>query len=702
TVRAWMRLYGLRPTAAGRGETPDAAPAAGAMSAPGADRVEPTAVAHVRWERRRLTFLRAQIVADDDASPALTSGALAPIIEKAQMFGGYVSEISQHGITAIFGHEPAEDAPRRAATTALAVVQLLTREHAGGDARPGVSATLAIHVDRVALARIDGRPVIEEAAARRASAALDALAPIAAGDIVVTASALGFLLNHFDIKQPAGARVGRLVGRWVAPGGAHPVSFVGRGPEIDLLHSLLDRAMLGHGQIVTLVGEPGIGKSRLLREFQRSVREGVILGEGRCASYATHVPYFPVIEIIKTVCEIEDTDTLEIIDAKVRTALQPLGNAAAASAPYLLYLLVPRKSGELSHRSPDAIKAGTFDAIRRIFIAQQERRPLLLAIEDLHWIDQTSAELLASLAELTMATPVLLVTTPRHAYQAPWRTRSTATQIAIGPLSTAESRQLVESVLVERPVADAVVARIPDRGDGNPFFLEELARAVREQAGETTELAGPGAVHATIAARLDSLAAGDKHVLDVAAVIGRKVSVSLLQEAGERSADDVRESLRRLQAGEFLYATRLGADPEYTFKHALTHEVAYDSVLPQARPLLHARVVAAIEKLAPDTRERHPETLAHHCTEAGPHLEAIEHWHRAGQLAIQRSAHGDALVHVGQALKLLAAQPDSPARDGQEIAMQLAMATSLTAARGYGAPEVERTLAHIRLLADRL
>jgi len=708
TVRARMRLYGLRRAGGGAeaAALPPAAAGASDVTPAFAEHAESAAIADVRWERRRVTFLRARILAAADSSSSLTTRVLGWLIEKAQTFGGHVSEISQRGILAIFGHDPAEDAPRRAATAALAVTKLVAREHLRGDLPSEVSVTLAIHVDRVALARIGGRPVIEQEATHQTAVALDGLEPIAGGEIGVSEAAVRFLLRHFDVEPPPNVRAGshRLVGRWSTPGGAHPVTFIGRRPEINMLHGLLDRAMLGQGQIVTLVGAPGIGKSRLLHEFRQSVRmEGVITRVGRCASYGTHVPYFPVIEMLQTVCNIEETDPIETVDAKVLAALQPLGDAAVASAPYLNNLLFPRQGGELSGRSPDAIKTGTFEAIRRIVFAQQERRTVLLAIEDLHWIDQTSEELLASLAEVTMATRVLLVTTCRQGYQAPWRTRSNATQIGVGPLSAAESQQLVESVLAARPAPDAVVARILDRGEGNPFFLEELARSVREQGDEASALPVPGTVHDIVAARVDSLATADKYVLDIAAVIGREVPVSLLQQASELSDDAIRSSLGRLQSGEFLYATRFGADPGYMFKHALTHEVAYDSVPQDARPLLHARVVAAIQKQAPETRERRPETLARHCTEAGRHTEAIEHWCRAGQLAIQRSAHGDAIVHLGQALKLLAAQPEGSARDAQEITVQLALATSpLTAARGYGAPEVERTLARIRILADRL
>jgi tetratricopeptide (TPR) repeat protein len=669
------------------------------------EHLDSTATVDVRWERRRVTVLRARILAAPDTSSSVTMRVLGWLIEKAETYGGHVSEVGQHGMLAIFGHEPAEDAPRRAATAALAVTKLVARERVRGDLPPEVAVTLGIHVTRLALARIRGRPVIEQDASRQVTTALDELEPIEAGGIAVSKTAVGFLLHYFDVRHlpnaPADSQ--RLVVRWSPPGGAHPAVFVGRRLELDMLRALLDRAMLGQGQLVTFVGEPGIGKSRVLHEFQQLARmEGVITREGRCASYATHIPYFPVVGILQTVCNIEDTDAIDVVDAKVQAALQPLGDTGAASAPYLQYLLFPRKSGQLADRSPDAIKAGTFEAIRRVVLAQQERRTLLLAVEDLHWIDDTSAELLAYLADLTTRTRVLLVTTCRPGYQAPWQTRSNATRISLGPLSAAESQQLVQSLLAAQPAVDAVVSSILDRGEGNPFFLEELARSIRERVDEATPLAVPGTVHDVLATRIDSLAPTERRVLDVAAVIGREVSASLLQEASGLSAHELRVSLGGLQSSEFLHATRFGLDPEYAFKHALTQEVAYDGVPDEARARLHARVVAAIEKLAPDTRERHPQVLARHYTEAGRHAEAIEHWGRAGQLAILRSAPGDAIVHLGQALKLLAGQPEGATRDAQEVTLQLAMATSLATARGYGAQDVEGTLTRIRNLADTL
>ena len=708
TVRARMRRYGLRSPVSGDEPAPAPEAARGtsdatAQSLP--DHMAQPSPTGIHWERRRITMLRARTLAALETPASVITGVLDSLIDKAHSFGGQVNEVRRHGVVAIFGHEPVEDAPRRAATAALAMRKILERERRSGALPAEVSLAIAIHVERVTLARIGGRAVIEQEATDQATAALDELEPVASGEIAVSSTAHGFLVRSFELQPRPHARMGshRLLGRSGAPGGAQPAGFIGRRPEIGLLQGLLDQAMLGHGQIVTLAGEPGIGKSRLLHEFEQSVRaQGVVTREGHCASYGVHVPYFPVIEILQTVCEIEESDPIATVDAKVLAALRPLGDSAVASAPYLQYLLFPRTGGELSDRSPDAIKARTFEAIRRLVLAQQERRTLLLAVEDLHWIDQTSAELLAFLATTFSRTRVLVVLTCRTGYRADWLTGSNATQLAVGPLSDPESRQLVESVLGARPAGDALLGRILDRGEGNPLFLEELARSIREHHDEASPPAVPGTLHDAVAARIDALAEADKHVLEVATVIGREVSVSLLQEAAGLSADELRPRLGRLQSGEFLSATRFGAEAEYAFKHALTHEVAYANVPEDARALLHARVLTALLKLAPDTRERRPETLAHHATAAGRHGEAIDYWFRAGQLAIKRSAHGDAIVHLTEALRLLAAQPDAEQRAAQEVAMQLALATSLTAARGYAAPEVGHTLARIRDLADGL
>ena len=708
TVRARIRQYGLRPEGAAAPKPPGAGPGVAPPSeptvSPRVDRSE-RPVADVRWGRRRVTFMSARIVAGPETQSSITTHILSRMVEKIQSFGGRVDDVGQRSVVAIFGHEPAEDTPRRAASVAIAITKAVERERLDGRLPADVAVTIGIHVEVVIVAHIPGRSVIDQDAAREATRVLRELDPGVGGEIAVSAAAVGFLVRHFDIQPSAnvpGARH-RLVARWPTPAGGQPATFVGRQPEIDLLRSLLDRAMSGQGQIVTIVGEPGIGKSRLLHEFREAIGgQGVVVLEGRCTSYGTHVAYFPVLELLQMVCGIEEADPIDVVDAKVQAALGPLGDPGVASVPYLQHLLVPRKGGELRGRSPDAIRAKTFEAIRQIVLAQQEHRTLVLVAEDLQWVDQTSEELVSSLASAITGSRVVLITTARPGYQAPWSTQSNATQIAVGPLSVSESRQLVESLLGDRPGDETLVARILGRGDGNPFFLEELARAVREQQGAPPHLAVPGTVHDVLATRIDALTDADREVLDLAAVIGRDVGVGLLQEASGLASDSVRASLGRLQAGDFLSTSRFGAESEYRFKHALTHDVAYESVSEGVRASLHARVAAALETLAPETRERRPEVLARHYTAAGRHGEAIDSWSRAGQLAIQRSAHGDAMVHLAQALTLLAEQPEGAPRAAQEVVAQLAMATSLSATRGYAAPELERTLDRIRTLAGQL
>ena len=708
TVRARMRSAGLRSPGGREEPAPSADATAGTADTSAdtpVDRPDPLPAASLRWEGRRITVLRARIVTALETPPSVFTRVLGSLVEKVHSFGGQVNEVGRHGVVAIFGHEPAEDAPRRAATAALAMMKVLERERRSGTLPAEVSLAIGLHVERLALARVGGRAVIEQEAAAQSTAALDELEPIAAGDIVVSGAVQGFLVRFFDMQPWSSARPGsrRLVGRTDRSRGSQLAGFIGRRPEIALLHRLLDRAMLGQGQIVTLVGEPGIGKSRLLHEFAQTARgQGVVTREGRCAAYGMHVPYFPALEILQAVCEIEETDPIETVDAKVLATVRPLGDAAVASAPYLQHLLFPRTIGELRDRSPDAIKARTFEAVQRLVLAQHERRSLLLAVEDLHWIDETSAELLAFLAPTIKQTRVLLVLTCRTGYRAEWLTGPHVTRLALGPLSEPESRQLVQFALARRPATDVLLARIVDRGEGNPLFLEELARSVHEEDDASMPTV-PGTLHDAIAARIDGLAEADRSLLEISAVIGREVSASLLQEASGCSDDALRASLGRLQSGDFLYVTaRAGGEVEYTFKHALTQEVTYANVAEEARGPLHARVLTALLSLAPETRERRPETLARHAAAAGRYREAIDDWHRAGQLAIRRSAHGDAIVHLTEALRLLAGQPAAAGRATQEIPMQLALATSLTAVHGYAAAEVGTTLARIRALADQL
>ena len=381
TVRARIRTYGLRPpptgdeparatAAAGQaGELPQSSEIGEMAAAPAIDRMESLSPTSVHWARRRVTFLRAHVRAALETPSSVIARVLGALVDKVHSFGGQVNEVGRHGVVAVFGHQPAEDAPRHAATAALAMMKVVERERQSGALSADVSLGIGLHVERVTLAHVGGRSVIEQEAGARAKAALDSLEPIGGDEVAVSDAAHGFLLRSFDMqpRPHPSPRSHRLLGRGDDKGGGSPTTFIGRRPELGLLHGLLDRAMQGQGQIVMLVGEPGIGKSRLLREFEQSVRAlGVVALEGHCASYGMHLPYFPVIAILQRVGAIEDTDPIQTVDAKMLAALRELGDDAVAAAPYLQILLFPRTGGELGNRSPDAIRARTFEAIRQV------------------------------------------------------------------------------------------------------------------------------------------------------------------------------------------------------------------------------------------------------------------------------------------------------------------------------------------------
>ena len=688
TVRAWIERYRLERSA-------DQA-ARPAVDSATVEAPAPAGPARVRWERRRVTFLRVSILLDDADSALTAARVLQELVDKVESFGGRVDEVSRTGVVGIFGFDPAEDAARRAANCGLAILNMIERDQAEGRLASRTAVALGLHTTQGLVAHIGATPQLDQEAKAAAWAVLDRVVSSSRQNVLVSDAGAALLRRHFLVRR-AGEGVHQLVGRGTS---LTLTPFFGRERDVELLTSRVNLARGGRGQVVSIVGEPGIGKSRLLRELDPHLPDDVVILEGRCASYASNVPYFPVVDILHTVCRIQELDPPERIAERVLAILEPLGPGAVARAPYVQHLLHPQRGGGVAAETPATVKARTFEALQELVIAQQTQGLVLITIEDLQWIDKTSEDLLASLVELAVGARLMLVTTSRHGYRAPWSGRSHVSQIALGPLSAEDSRRLVLSAL-HTASPEPVVATILARAEGNPFFLEELTRAVGEQQ-DPLQLHVPDTVHDVLAARIAHLSEGDRAILRRAAVIGRDVPLALLADVSDVSPEDLASTLDRLRSAEFLYPTRLGPEPEYTFKHALTHDVAYSDLLEAERRAVHGRVAVAIEKLAPETRERRPERLARHYTEAGRAVEAIGYWHRAGQLAMQRSAHTDAIAHLTTGLALLERQPPSPDRDIQEIMLQLSLGASLAATQGYGAPGLEHTLSRTRELTEKL
>jgi len=488
------------------------------------------------------------------------------------------------------------------------------------------------------------------------------------------------VLRNRDRRTPGGERWGRVLS-----------PFVGRERELATLHALLAQAEAGRGQVVGVVGDPGIGKSRLIYEFRHSL-EGKRLTylTGRCLSYGSTTPYLPVLDVLRHNCSITDTDCPEDITAKVHRALQEVNMAPEEWASVLLHLLgVQEETDSFATLSPETRKARTLAAVTQMCLNGSRPQPLILEIEDLHWVDASSDECLTALVERMAGAALLLLVTYRPGYRPTWVDKSYATQVSLQPLTQQDSLRVVQAVLPATVQTAPLVPQLLTKAEGNPFFLEELARTVTEQGADVLSTAVPDTVQAVLMARIDRLPATAKSVLQAAAVIGKDVAFPLLQAVTDIPGEVLDRDLRYLQAAEFLYETYALTAPLYTFKHVLTQEVTYQSLVRRAQQQYHARIAQILEVQFPEIAETHPERLAYHYTEADRGVQAIAYWQRAGQRAVERSANSEAVTHFTKGLELIRSLPATPERARQELALQLALGPSLRMVKGHTAPELD-------------
>jgi len=376
-------------------------------------------------------------------------------------------------------------------------------------------------------------------------------------------------------------------------------AFVGRRQELALLRSRLDSARTGHGQIVGVIGEAGIGKSRLLYEFRQSLRgERVIYLEGHCLSHGAGISYLPVREILKHAWRLSDGDSPTRIKHKVRTGLERLQMEPAESLPFLLHFLgVKGEIDELALISPDTIRTRTLEILRQLCTYASRQRPLVIAVKDVHWIDATS-KALGPMVQSLAGFRLLVILTCRAGYQPLWADTSHMTQIALQPLNSEDSLGILGRLLPG--VSNQITQLILSKAEGNPFFLEELARTVREQGSLSPTVVMPDTVQEVLLARINRLPDQERLVLQSAAVIGKTAALDLLRAIVDLPEQTLSTILGELRAADFLYDSTSGPEIEYSFKHALTHEVAYGSLEVRRQRGVHARVAQAIEQLYPD------------------------------------------------------------------------------------------------------
>jgi predicted ATPase/class 3 adenylate cyclase len=489
------------------------------------------------------------------------------------------------------------------------------------------------------------------------------------------------VLRHRGRRTPGWDRWGRVLS-----------PFVGREREIATLHALLSQVETGRGQVVGVVGEPGIGKSRLIYEFRQSLEgKRLIYLTGRCLSYGSTTPYLPVLELLRHNCGILETDRAEDIAAKLYRSLKEVDMAPDEWVPVLLPLFgIQEETQQSAALSPEARKARTLTAVTQMCLQGSRPQPLILEIEDLHWIDASSDECLTVLVERMAGAALLVLVTYRPGYRPPWVDKSYVTQVSLQPLTQSDSLRVVQAVLPGAAQTVPLVPQLLAKAEGNPFFLEELARTVVEQGADASSPAVPDTVQAVLTGRIDRLPATAKRLLQAAAVMGKDVALPLLQAVTEVSEEAIHSDLRHLQTAEFLYETYALTAPVYTFKHVLTQEVAYQSLVRRARQQYHTRIAQVLEGQFPEIAETQPELLAHHYTAADQGAQAISYWQRAGQRAVERSANSEAVSHFTKGLELLQSLPATPEHARQELALQLVLGLSLRMVKGHTALELER------------
>ena len=697
-----------------------------------------TSKAALEGERKQVTVLFAdlkgsmELLADRDPEEArkLLDPVLELMMEAVHRYEGTVNQVMGDGIMALFGAPLAhEDHAVRACYAALRMQEQAAR-HAADARRTGganVKIRVGLNSGEVVVRAIGSDLHMDYTAVGQTTHLAARMEQIAApGSILIAAEthrhvdgyvevrplggvAVKGLADEVEAFELTGASLARTRLQAAAPRGL--TSFVGRDEQVEHLRQALARASAGHGQVVALVGEPGVGKSRLTYEFTRSeqARDWLIL-QASSLSYGKTTGYLPIIDLLKGYFRIGDQDDHREMHAKVQGAVRRLDPALEPLLSPLLALLdVPVEDSAWQSLDPPLRRQRTLEAVKHLLLRESQAKPVLAVFEDLHWVDYESQALLDSLVESLGSARLLLLVTYRPEYEHRWGSKTVYSQLRLDSLPPESAAELLATLLGPEPGLDPLTQMLVRRG--NPFFLEETVRTLAETGALTGErgryqltqplqaLRVPATVQAILAARIDRLAPEDKRLLQVAAVIGKDVPVALLEAVADLPEEALGRGLDHLRAAEFVYQAGLFPDLEYTFKHALTHEVAYGGLLQERRRELHARVVTAIEALHRDRLGEQVERLAYHAVRGELREHAVPYLRQAGLKAAARSVR-DARAWFEQARELCASLPESAFTLEQALEIRLELHPVLIALG-----EVRRALEALReaeTLAERL
>jgi class 3 adenylate cyclase/tetratricopeptide (TPR) repeat protein len=673
--------------------------------------------AALEGERKQVTVLFAdlkgsmELLADRDPEEArkILDPVLTLMMDAVHRYEGTVNQVMGDGIMALFGAPLAhEDHAVRACYAALRMQDVVRRCSDDLRRTQGVEVQIRVGLNsgEVVVRSVGSDLRMDYTAVGQTThlaARMEQLAP--PGTVRLTAETMRLAEGYVEVRSrgpipvkgvPAPIDIFELTGvgqartRLQAATLRGLTRFVGRDAEVEHLRRVLTQAGAGRGQVVAIVGEAGVGKSRLTYEFTHShrVQDWLIL-EASSVSYGKATSYLPVIDLLKGYFKIGDRDNHREMRDKVMGRVLGLDRAFEPLLPPLLPLFdVPVEDATWQTLDAPQRRQRTLDAVKRLLLRESQVQPLLVVFEDLHWIDGETQALLDSLVDSLGSARLLLLVNYRPEYQHGWVSKTAYSQMRLDALGAESAGELLEALLGDDPGLGPLKQLLVKRG--NPFFLEETVRTLVETKAldgsrgryrltqPLQALQVPPTVQTILAARIDRLAAEDKRLLQAASVVGKDVPFALLQAIAELQDEALRGGLDRLRAAEFLYETGLFPDLEYAFKHALTHEVTYGSLLQDRRRILHARIVDAIETLHRDRLSDQVERLAHHAARGELREKAMQYLRQAGVKARARSALADARAWFEQAIRVLDALPESPSTLNAGLETRLELRSVLT------------------------
>ncbi|MDX1487372.1 MAG: AAA family ATPase, partial [Acidiferrobacterales bacterium] len=674
----------------------------------------------IEGERKLVTNLFAdlkssmEMLADRDPEEAhnLLDPVVQCLMDAVHRYEGTVSEVRGDGIMAIFGAPVAhEDHAQRACYAALDMQAAVRRYSEKVMRTHGIRAQIRVGINsgEVVVRAIGSDLRIDYSTVGKTTHLAGRMEQLAdPGSILLTADTLLLAEGYIEVKSLGLVPVKGLDERVEVYEltGAGPVRsrlhaavargltrFVGREAELERLRKTLEQAANGRGQVVSIVGEAGVGKSRLVWELVHSHRtKGWLVVQASSVSYGKATPYFPVIDLLKSYFHIEKTDDHRTIREKLTGKLLTLDRELESILSALLALLdVPVEDEAWNALDARRHRQQILNAVKQLVLQESLVQPLLVVFEDLHWIDSETQTLLDSLVESIPAARVMLLVNYRPEYAHRWSNRSYYTQLGLGPLAPDSAEELLTTLLGTDQSLNTIKRILIARTEGNPFFLEESVRALVETDVLTGEKGSyrtatpsesvkiPSTVQAVLAARLDRLPSAERQLLSTAAVIGKNVPFLLLQAISDQDEQSLRQALAHLQTTEFLYETALYPELEYTFKHALTQEVAYGALLSQQRRNLHARIVETIEGIYGDRLIEHIERLAHHASSAELWPKAVDYLRQAGAKSAARCSYPEAVAYIEQALVALENLPETRETRNDAVDLRFGLRTTLQA-----------------------